>query len=95
MPDSSLMQLSCQGLVDLSLAANTMILQTNVFRANNFDGLENINNTQAFSARAEGDQILMKAGGADIWERRINAPSCTNWCRATLTIKCRASRCRP
>ncbi|HWH72228.1 MAG TPA: hypothetical protein VNT26_22890, partial [Candidatus Sulfotelmatobacter sp.] len=67
MPDYDLMQLACQGLVDLSLQANVMTLQTNVFRANNFDYLENINNTQAFSARAEGDQIFMTGGGADIW----------------------------
>src|SRR5947209_6352413 len=40
---------------------------TNTFRANNFDALERINNAQAFSASAVGDQILMTAGGSDIW----------------------------
>lgn len=67
MPTSEMMELTCQGLVDLSVAGNVMTAQTATFRAFNFEALENINNTQAFSARAEGDQIFMTAGGADIW----------------------------
>lgn len=67
MPTSDMMELTCQGLVDLSIAANVMTAQMTPFRAFNFEALENINNTQAYSARAEGDQIFMTAGGADIW----------------------------
>ena len=67
MPETDLMQLVVQNLVDLSAAANAMAPQTNVFRANNFDAVERINNSQAFSATAAGDQILMTAGGSDIW----------------------------
>ena len=67
MPDTDLMRLACSGIVDMSVAANVMDLQTNVFRANNFEGLERLGNTQDYSARAEGDQIFMTAGGSDIW----------------------------
>jgi hypothetical protein len=67
LPETDLMRLVVQNLVDLSPAANTMDPQTNTFRANNFDALTRINNAQAYSATAVGDQILMTAGGADIW----------------------------
>jgi YHS domain-containing protein/regulation of enolase protein 1 (concanavalin A-like superfamily) len=67
MPETDLMQLAVGGLQDLSVAGNIMNLQTNRFRANNFDTLERIGNTQAYSASANGEQISMTAGGADIW----------------------------
>lgn len=67
MPETDAMTLVVQNLADLSTAANVMDPSTNAFRANNFDLLTRINNSQAFSARAVGDQILMTAGGSDIW----------------------------
>ena len=67
MADANLLRLEVRNLVDRSLQANVMNPQTNVFRANNFDALERINNAQAYSARAEGDQIFMTSGGSDIW----------------------------
>lgn len=67
MPETDLMTLVVQNLADLSAAANVMEPSTNTFRANNFDALTRINNAQPFSARAEGDQIKMTAGGSDIW----------------------------
>lgn len=67
MPDAGQMQLTCRNIVDLSVGANVMIAQTTPFRANNFDMLEAVNSTQAVSARANGDQITITAGGADIW----------------------------
>jgi hypothetical protein len=67
MPETDLMRLVVQNLADLSPAANAMAPQTNVFRANNFDAVERIGNSQAYSAAAVGDQILMTAGGSDIY----------------------------
>lgn len=67
MPETDRMRLACRGLVDRSLAANTMDPQTNGFRANNFDSLERVNNTQAYAASAVGEEIRLTAGGADIW----------------------------
>lgn len=67
MPETDLMKLAIQNLADLSAAANVINAQTNAFRANNFDALERINNTQPYSASAAGEQILMTAGGADIY----------------------------
>lgn len=67
MPETDLMKLTVQNLADLSGAANVMDAQTTIFRANNFDALTRINNSQAFSATADGDRILMTAGGSDIW----------------------------
>jgi len=94
MPTSEMMQLACQNIVDLSVAANAMDRQTNAFRAFNFDALENINNTQAFSARAEGDQIFMTAGGSDIWG---TADQCAFLYRAVsgnFDVKVKGSPCR-
>ena len=68
MPETDLMQLAVQNLADLSPAANVMVPQTNAFRANNFDALTRINNTQAFAASAAGSQFGMTAGGSDIWD---------------------------
>jgi len=67
MPETALMQLTVQNMADLSSAANVMNTQTVPFRANNFDALTRINSAQAFGAAAVGDQILMTAGGSDIW----------------------------
>lgn len=67
MPETDLMRLTVQNIADLSPAANVMTPQTKEFRANNFDALTRINNTQAFSAMADGDRIYMTAGGSDIW----------------------------
>jgi regulation of enolase protein 1 (concanavalin A-like superfamily) len=67
LPETDLMQLVVQNLADLSAAGNVMNPLTNAFRANNFDTLERINNTQAYSASAVGSQVLMTAGGADTW----------------------------
>lgn len=67
LPETDLMKLVVLNLADLSAAANVMNPATNSIRANNFDALERINNTQAYSATAVGDQILMTAGGSDIW----------------------------
>jgi len=67
LPETDLMRLVVQNLADLSSVANVMNPATNSFRANNFDTLERINNSQAYSAIAEGDNIRMTAGGSDIW----------------------------
>jgi hypothetical protein len=40
---------------------------TNSFRALNFDAIQNIATTQPWSVSANGDQVLMTAGGGDIW----------------------------
>jgi len=65
LPETDLMTLVVKDLVDAS--SNVMDAQTNTFRANNFDALVRINNSQAYAASAAGDQIIVPAGGSDIW----------------------------
>lgn len=72
LPETDLLRLVAQNLVDLSSAANVMDPQTNTFRANNFDALTSINNAQAFAGSASGSQVSMTAGGADIWGNADN-----------------------
>mgnify|MGYP000221110869 CR=1 FL=1 len=67
MPETDLMRLVTQNLVDLSAGANVMTAQTNTFKANNFDALVRINNAQAYRASAAGSTIGMTGGGSDIW----------------------------
>ncbi|MCF7709284.1 MAG: hypothetical protein K9N52_10335 [Verrucomicrobia bacterium] len=53
---------------DAALDPNTMTEpSTNSFTPFNFDGYQRINNSQNWTAIAEGNQITMTAGGADIW----------------------------
>ncbi len=65
MPDGVLMTLEVQGLADG--AGNAMDPFTTILRANNFDALTRINNTQAYSATVDGDRFIITAGGSDIW----------------------------
>jgi len=51
MPETDLMRLVVQNVVDASGAANVMDASTNVFRAHNFDAVERINNGQAGEQR--------------------------------------------
>lgn len=65
MPETDMMRLVANNIADS--AGNIAVSLTNQFRANNFDQLVRVNNSQAWAATANGDQIRITAGGSDIW----------------------------
>lgn len=66
MPETDMMRLIANNVADAP-AGNVAASLTNQFRANNFDQFVRVNNSQAWTATASGDQIRLTAGGSDIW----------------------------